>query len=67
MQCYCGTDNSSMVDIHGLLETRGETRCLEGVSVYWLFILTYHERRDTANAIWKLWMDLLQLLNPCIK
>ena len=43
MQCYCGDDTSSMVDIYGLLETRGETRFLGGVCVYWLFIKTYNE------------------------
>ena len=32
MQCYCGTDTSSTMDIHWLLETRGETRCLAWVS-----------------------------------
>ena len=31
MQCNCGTDTSSTMDIHGLLETRGETRCMRGV------------------------------------
>ena len=54
MQCYCGTDTTSMVDIHGLLETRGEARCHGGVSYYWLFAQAHHERRDTASVIWKL-------------
>ena len=43
VQRYCGTDTSSTVDIHWLLETRGETRCPGCVSVYWLFFQTYHE------------------------
>ena len=56
MQCYCGTETNSTVDKHGLQETRGETGCLGGVGVYWLFIQTYHARRDTANVIRKLWI-----------
>ena len=40
---YCSTDTSSTMDIHGLLETRGETRCLGWVSVYLLFIKSYHQ------------------------
>ena len=43
MRCYGGTDTSTTVDIRGSLKTRGETRCLGGVSVYWLFIKTYHK------------------------
>ena len=57
MKCYSGTDTSSTVDIHGLLETRGKTRCIELVSVYWLFVQTYYERRDTADVIPKLWIN----------
>ena len=43
MQCFYGTQTSSTVDIYGILEARGETRCLGGVGVYWFFIQTDHE------------------------
>ena len=66
MQRNCGADTSSTVDINRILETRGETRCLRGVGVYWLFIQTYHDlpwHRERHSEI----MDLLQLLNRCTK
>ena len=62
MQCYCGTDTSSTIDIHGLLETKGETRCLERVSVYWLLLQAYHECPRHSQHLTKM-IDLLQLLN----
>ena len=34
---------STTVDIHGPLQTRGETRCPAGVSVSWLASRTRHE------------------------
>ena len=37
MQSQYGTDTRSTMDIHGLLEMRGETRWHGGVSVYCLF------------------------------
>ena len=50
MKCYCGTDTSAKEDINGSLERRGETRCLEGVSVYWLVIQTcYAATQQTSN------------------
>ena len=50
MQCYCGTDTSSTMDMQGLLETKCETTCLEWVSVYWLLFKTYHEcQRDSQR------------------
>ena len=42
MQCYCGTDTSSTMDIHGLLETKYETTCGWNESVSNGF-KTYHE------------------------
>ena len=51
MQCYCGTDTSSTVDIHGLLDTRGDTDALEeSVSTGCLSKPTMNAR-DTANVI----------------
>ena len=49
MQCYFGTDTSSTVDIYGLMEARGETRRLGGVSVYWSFYKPTINARDQAR------------------
>ena len=62
MKCYCFTGNSYTLAIHGLRESRGETRCLGWVSVYWLFVKTYHECPRHSHRHTKI-IDLLQLLN----
>ena len=56
MQCYCSSDTSFTMDIHGLLETRGETRCWdESVSTVCLSKPTMNMiARDTANVIQEL-------------
>ena len=51
MQCYCGTDASSTIDIPGLLEIERRDQ-MPGMSVYWLFIKTDHDR-NTANVTQK--------------
>ena len=42
MHCHCRTDTSNTLNIHGLLETIGKTRCLGGFSVYCLTIQACH-------------------------
>ena len=53
--CYCGTNSkqySTMVDIHGPLETRVEERCLGGVCVSCLVSRTQHGCQQHGKQVY---------------
>ena len=54
MHCHCGTSNRvpARVDIHGPLQTRGETRYPGGVSVSCLASRTPMNACDTTKGIY---------------
>ena len=53
IEFYYGTDTSSAVDIHWLLETRSEIRCLKESVFTGCLSKPTKNVHDTANVIWK--------------
>ena len=55
--------------IHGLLETRGKTRCLGGVSVYWMVIRTaiMPAKQRTSYSINYVFTPIIESLHKKLK